>query len=126
MIQTKGMRSTVKLGFIGCGAIARLHAERLLRDPRAQIVALFDENRAAAERLVGEVGNAQIYGSVAELIERAALDAVLICTPTLFHFEQVQACRQRGLHVLCEKPLSDTREPTMARTPSRPSERMAA
>jgi predicted dehydrogenase len=45
-----------------------------------------------------------------DLLDRAAIDAVLICTPTLFHFEQVLECRRRGKRVLCEKPLADTRE----------------
>jgi predicted dehydrogenase len=72
---------------------------------------LCDENKPALERFRAEFGSdIAAFPSVPELLAGTALDGVVICTPTRFHFEQVQACRGRGLHVLCEKPLADTRE----------------
>ena len=91
--------------------IARLHVQRLVADERATIVGLTDSNTAAAEKLRDELArDAQVFGDVPTMLESRDLDAVVICTPTLFHFDQVQACRRRGLHVLCEKPLADSRE----------------
>jgi predicted dehydrogenase len=101
----------VRVGMIGCGLIARLHAQRLVADGRAAIVGLCDPNVAAADRLRDEFArDAQVFGEAPPMLDACELDAAVICTPTLFHFEQVQACRRRGLHVLCEKPLADTRE----------------
>jgi len=111
MAQENSHSPNVKLGFIGCGMIARLHAQRLAADKRATIVGLFDSNSAAAEKLRDELArDAHVFGDVAIMLESRELDAMLVCTPTLFHFEQVQACRRRGLQVLCEKPLADSRE----------------
>jgi predicted dehydrogenase len=108
---SSGLAATVRLGLVGCGAIARLHAQRLLADPRARLVGLVDENRAAAERFRQElVPGSSVFDNVEHLLGVAALDGVVVCTPTRYHFDQVMACRRRGVHVLCEKPLADTRQ----------------
>jgi predicted dehydrogenase len=91
--------------------MGRLHAERLRADGRGDVLALFDEDRSAAESLRRDLApDAAICDNLDSLLDVAALDAAVICTPTTAHFGQVQACRGRGLHVLCEKPLADTRE----------------
>ena len=113
MGQVNNQSGNVRLGFIGCGMIARLHAQRLIADPRANVVGLCDSNIEAAQRLRDELPSGapvKVFSEVSPMLESCELDAVVICTPTLFHFEQVQTCRKRGLHVLCEKPLADTRE----------------
>ncbi|MBI3465437.1 MAG: Gfo/Idh/MocA family oxidoreductase [Planctomycetes bacterium] len=101
----------MNLALIGCGAIARLHAQRLLADPRARIVDLCDLDLAATRQLRDELTlDARVFSDLPGMLGSCVLDAVVICTPTLLHFDQVLTCRQRGLHVLCEKPLADTRE----------------
>ncbi len=107
------MNGTDRLNFaiLGCGRMGRLHAERLRADGRGDVLALFDEDRSAAESLSRDLApDAAICDNLDSLLDVAALDAAVICTPTTAHFGQVQACRGRGLHVLCEKPLADTRE----------------
>lgn len=106
---------TVRLAVIGCGQIGRLHVERLVADGRATIVALCDPLAASAERLRDEfVPGARVFDDYAKLLTALGasggeLDAVVICTPTNQHFDQVVAARRLGLHVLCEKPLADSR-----------------
>jgi predicted dehydrogenase len=103
--------ASVSFVIVGCGQIARLHVQRLRADPRATIVGLCDADTATAQRLQCELALGAAVGSdLPTLLEACSPDAAVICTPTLFHFEQVLECRRRGLHVLCEKPLADTRE----------------
>jgi len=105
-----GMES-LKFAILGCGRMGRWHAERLQADGRGMAVSLFDEDRNAAESLRRELApDAVVHNSLDSLLDVTALDAVIVCTPTTAHFDQVRACRERGLHVLCEKPLADTRE----------------
>ena len=92
--------------------MGRLHSERLHADGRARVVALCDqaELRDTAVRLRDELApGARVYCDFDELAARADIDAVVICTPTTLHLSQVLACRDRGWHVLCEKPLAGTR-----------------
>lgn len=101
----------IRFAMIGCGRISRLHAERLRADGRAELVAVMDRDRQAAERLRDEFApKAAAFDDLKALLSATSVDAAIICTPTHLHFEQSLACLERGLHVLCEKPLADTRE----------------
>lgn len=100
---------------IGCGRMGRLHTERLHADGRARVVALFDQDRAVADRLRQEFApGAAVRDSLSALLASDDLDAAVICTPTTSHHDQVVACRARGLHILCEKPLAESRERIVA------------
>ena len=46
------------------------------------------------------------YDSLDALLKAEPLDAVLVLTPNANHFSSVMAALERGLHVLCEKPLA--------------------
>lgn len=101
----------VRLALIGCGQIARLHAQRVAADGRAQWSVLYDPNPEASQRMQAEFSpTAHICSTFDDVLSRPDIDAVVICTPTHLHFDQVRACRERGWPVLCEKPLADTRE----------------
>ena len=57
----------------------------------------------------GYVGNA--YTDYKEMLDKETeLDAVVIATPDFWHSEQTCACLERGLHVYCEKEMSNTIE----------------
>lgn len=99
------------LALVGCGQIARLHAQRLQADGRALWSALYDPSQSSAERFRDEFApGAQLCATFDELLQRSDIDGVVICTPTHLHFDQVRACRSRGWPVLCEKPLADSAE----------------
>ena len=70
-----------------------------------------DVRREAAEALRAEAGekaapDALVTDDLEALLERPDLDAVLILTPHVLHYEQVRAALEAGKHVLCEKPLA--------------------
>lgn len=102
---------SLRLALVGCGQIARLHAQRVAADGRARWSVLFDPYLDASRRIQAEFAPAaQICHTFEEVLTRQDIDAVVICTPTHLHFDQVRACRERGWPVLCEKPLADNRE----------------
>ncbi|MBS0261551.1 MAG: Gfo/Idh/MocA family oxidoreductase [Planctomycetes bacterium] len=111
MVQGHGKPdSAIRLALIGCGQIGRFHAQRIVADSRARIVAFCDPLPANAARLQAEFApDAVVVTTLEELLSRGGIDAAVICTPTHQHFEHVRQCRAAGWHVLCEKPLADTR-----------------
>lgn len=101
----------VRLALIGCGQIARLHATRLAADGRAVWSVLYDPFPESARKIQAEFApEAHLSPSFEDVLARPDIDAVVICTPTHLHYEQVRACRDQGWPVLCEKPLADTHE----------------
>ncbi len=97
---------TVRVGIIGCGKIARTHAEAVTATPGAALVACCDAELARAQALAGDFGADLATDSLDDLFTRGALDAALICTPHPAHEKLVVACAAAGVNVLCEKPIA--------------------
>lgn len=100
----------VRIALVGCGQIGRLHAKRLKEDGRAEIVALVDPVPASRDALRQFAPYAYHFTPTIDLFRPDEFDAVVLCTPTGQHFDQVRTILCRGWHVLCEKPLADSRE----------------
>jgi myo-inositol 2-dehydrogenase / D-chiro-inositol 1-dehydrogenase len=96
---------------IGLGNVAiHGHLPGWLDRPDVLIAAAADARpgqRAEGQRLLP---GARWYDSPDELLEREPLDFVDICTPPSSHAPLIERALDRGLHVLCEKPLVSSRE----------------
>jgi myo-inositol 2-dehydrogenase / D-chiro-inositol 1-dehydrogenase len=97
----------LRFGLLGAGRIGRVHAETLaFRIPEAEIAAIADVNRPAAETLAERCGIPRVAESPAEIFADKTIDAVLICTPTDTHTELIVKAAQVGKHIFCEKPIA--------------------
>ncbi|MFC4552784.1 MULTISPECIES: Gfo/Idh/MocA family protein [Halorussus] len=101
-------RPKLKVGVIGGGYIGTTVGQLFNQDPRATVTALADVSEevqhTAGEQLY--VGEGSRYDDYQEMLDTEELDAVLVGTPHTFHHEHVTAALDRGLHVLCDKPLT--------------------
>ncbi|MDR3751820.1 MAG: inositol 2-dehydrogenase [Terracidiphilus sp.] len=94
-------------GIIGAGRIGRVHAETLaFRMPEAEIVAITDVNREAAESLAAHCNIPTVAASSAEILADPKIDAVLICSSTNTHADLIVQAAQAGKHIFCEKPIA--------------------
>ncbi len=96
----------IRLGIIGCGGIASLHAANILqgRCPEITVTAAADRKEASRQWAGEQFPDAAIFGEGADLIASDACDAVLICTPHYQHPELTADALNHGKHVMCEKP----------------------
>lgn len=109
VVDSSGPR--LRLGLIGCGVVGRLHAQRLADDARVELAVCCDPDRPTAERLRDEYApRAAVECDAARALTEHDLRAIVICSPTLAHYEQCRLAFDRGLDVLCEKPLCGRRE----------------
>jgi predicted dehydrogenase len=95
----------LKVGLIGAGGIAQAYVRVFEGMSGARIAAVAD-TRARAASTVAEAVRGTAYPSYRALLEDADVDAVLVCTPPITHPEIVLQAIERGLHVMCEKPLA--------------------
>ena len=93
----------LRIAVLGCGRIGRMHAANVARHPRAELVAVYDVHRPAAE----EVAKAQgvTAATSAEVLGSDRVDAVLIATATPTHADYIEMAIAAGKAVLCEKPI---------------------
>ena len=95
------------IGVVGVGALGRHHARHLASLPEADLVGIFDVDRARARSIAAEHGT-RAFDELDELLGR--VEAVSIAVPTSHHAEVGLHVLRRGLPVLMEKPLAATLE----------------
>jgi predicted dehydrogenase len=99
----------VKVGVLGCGAIAQLVHLPVLQDMQdVSIAAVCDDNLPKAKLVGDRFEVPSVFSSVDDLLEQK-LDAVLVCTPNNMHAAHTQAALQAGVDVLCERPLGTSK-----------------
>ncbi len=97
----------IRIGLIGAGRIGALHAGLIsTRVPGARIIAVSDVVADAAHAVATEHAIPVVEDDATRVIGRNDVDAVLICSATSVHEEQVVAAAKAGKAVFCEKPLA--------------------
>ena len=109
----------LRLAVIGGGTgsfIGAMHRQSARRDDRYQIVTgIFSSDPAKSKKDASELGfeSDRIYSSVKELFEKESsrkdgIDAVAIMTPNDSHFDYSMWALERGIDVICDKPMTNT------------------
>lgn len=102
-------RKRISVGIIGAGWVAEhAHLPSLLSTEDVSIGAVYDTDTVRAAHLA-EKASARACSSQFE-IEQVPLEAVILCTPNHTHYELAKYFLQKGIHVLCEKPMTTTVE----------------
>ena len=114
-----GPRRKLRLGMVGGGQgafIGGVHRFAARLDGRYELVAgafsaTADKSRASGEEL--GVAPERCYGDFDEMAKREkrrkdGIDVVAVVTPNHVHFAAAKAFLERGIHVICDKPLTTT------------------
>src|SRR5262245_30550247 len=101
---------------IGILSFAHLHAEgyiQILQNlPDVEFIGFADEDRERG-RHFAQVFNAPYFESYDALLASKP-DGVIICSENARHAPLVHLAAQAGVHILCEKPLTTTREDALS------------
>jgi predicted dehydrogenase len=94
----------IKFAIIGCGHIGKRHAEMIIGNSEAELVALCDI-RPTSELGI-EKYKAEFFQSIEDLlVADLEIDVVNICTPNGLHSGQASLVLDKGMHVVVEKPI---------------------
>lgn len=102
----------LNIGLIGFGFIGKLHAKAYESIPyafpepavTARISAILRQNPGKDAEFLHTLGDPLVTASSSDFYTQP-LDAVDICSPNVFHREQVLEAIKNGKHIYCEKPL---------------------
>jgi virulence factor len=97
----------VRIGVIGVGRMGQSHCRVYSNLRHAKFVGLCDVN-ADLGKDVARRHEVSFFRDVDSLLEN--VDAVSVCTPTPEHFAVVKRCIDQGIHVMVEKPFTETLE----------------
>jgi len=97
----------VRIGVIGTGRMGASHCRVYSNLRHAKFVGVCDAN-ADLGKEVARRHEVSFFRDVDSLLEN--VDAVSVCTPTPDHFEIVKRCLEQDIHILVEKPFTETLE----------------
>ncbi len=116
----------LSIAVIGTGVQGRILIESCLRIPEVRIAAVCDiweySQRYASQYLKKYGYDVNVYEDYRDLLSKEkGLDAAIVATPDWMHAEHANACMEAGLHVYCEKEMSNSLEKarTMVQTARR-------
>ncbi|MFB0524547.1 MAG: Gfo/Idh/MocA family protein [Phycisphaerae bacterium] len=105
----------INVALIGTGEQGRTLMMACLKVPGIRFKAVCDiwpyNLKYASKRLKAYRHQHNVYEDYKEMLDREKdLDAAIIATPDFWHAEQTISCLEAGLHVYCEKEMSNTLE----------------
>ena len=101
----------IRLAIVGTGHRGWAHLAILKTMPQFQVVALADVTPANLDRGASLAPGAKTYSDYKKMLaEQKDIDAVVVIVPSFLHSEVTVAALNRGLPVLCEKPMATTVE----------------
>jgi myo-inositol 2-dehydrogenase / D-chiro-inositol 1-dehydrogenase len=101
-----------RLGLIGAGRMGRTHLRALAGSPRVAVTAIAEVSEQTRRQV--DAPGAKLYPGIAEMLDGAAVDGVLIVVPSDQHLPVITEVAARGLPILCEKPCGLTVDQTRA------------
>ena len=101
------MADKTRIAIVGAGHVAQVaHIPAYRANPDVELVAVVDEDPVKARRIKEQAGFKVWYEDFAEMLKKADVDAVDICTPNYLHAPMAIAALRSGRDVICEKPLA--------------------
>jgi predicted dehydrogenase len=98
--------SVVNVGVIGTSWWAdAMYLPALQNHPHARVAAVAGRDTERTQEFAKRWNIPGAYGDYETMLNKEALDAVIILSPNKEHLPMTMQALERGLHVLCEKPL---------------------
>lgn len=98
-------KKKIRFAVVGCGHIGKRHAEMVVRDPGAELVALCDIR--LKEELGIEAYPVAFFPDLTSLLQSGLdIDVINICVPNGLHAELAIQAIESGHHVVIEKPMA--------------------
>lgn len=103
------MAEKIRVGIIGIGSYAVFqHVPTLRKIDNVELVAVSRRTPHKLAIAKRELGIPEGYTDWRQMLDKAALDAVVVTTPNYMHADPTVAALDHGLHVLVEKPMALT------------------
>ena len=102
----KRLEMTYRLGLVGCGSMGRNHLDTVAYLPQVEVSAICDVVPEALQQ-TGEAYRVEArYADFDRMYDEVKPDIVTVATQTRGHHAPTVAALERGISVLCEKPIA--------------------
>src|SRR5437762_2135185 len=98
----------LRVGVVGAGMISEYHLRGWSQTDGAKVVAICDPVLERAQQRAQAFDVSEVFTDFESMLASANIDAVDIVTPVGTHAALVTAAADRGIHVMCQKPMTPT------------------
>lgn len=103
----------VRIGIIGMGRMGLTHYSIINTHPDVEITAIADTSSLMLTMMKKYLPQVKMFEDFKDLLKSRLVDAVIVCTPSVLHFDACKMAAEQGISVFCEKPF--TTSPAQAR-----------
>lgn len=101
------MSQLLKAAVIGVGHLGKFHAQKYAQSDECDLIAVVDSDQQAANA-IAEQYNCEAVTDYTTLLDK--VDIVSLVVPTSLHFDIAKDLLEHKIHVLIEKPITETVE----------------
>jgi len=103
----------VRIGIIGMGRMGITHYSIINSNPAVKMTAIADTSSLMLNMIRKYLPDVSMFEDYKDLLNSGLVDAVIVCTPSVMHYEVCKMAAEKGICVFCEKPF--TTSPAQAR-----------
>jgi len=105
---------TLSVAIAGCGYFSQFHQEAWSRMEGVRVVGVADPHAEKRDAALALFAQARAFADAEEMLDATKPDLIDIVTPPQTHLGLVQAAAQRGVKMICQKPLAPTYDEAVA------------
>lgn len=102
----------VRIGIIGFGRMGLTHYSIINTHPAVEMAAIADTSTMMLNMIKKYLPGTRMFEDYKDLLNSGLVDAVIVCTPSVMHFDVCKMAAEKGINVFCEKPF--TTDPKLA------------
>ncbi len=99
-----------RIGIVGTGVIAEIHAEAIANHPDLQLTAIADINPESGKYFAQKWGASHVFETAESLADSDVIDAAHILTPPDSHAKLAALFLERNIPTFTEKPVGTSKE----------------
>ena len=96
----------VRVGIIGFGRMGLTHYSIINTHPAVEMTAIADTSTMMLSMIRKYLPGVEMFEDYKELLNSGLVDAVIVCTPSIMHFDVCKLAAEKGINVFCEKPFT--------------------
>jgi len=96
----------VRVGIIGFGRMGITHYSIINTHPAVEMTAIADTSSMMLNMIKKYLPSVKMFEDYKDLLKSGLVDAVIVCTPSVMHYEVCKMAAELGINVFCEKPFT--------------------
>lgn len=100
----------VRVGIVGFGRMGLTHYSIINTHPRVEMTAIADTSSAMLNLIKKYLHGVRMFEDYNDLLNSGLVDAIIVCTPSIMHYDVCRKAADRGICVFCEKPFTTSPE----------------